>query len=73
VVPTLKISSNSGLAEHKANWIDFNAGMILEGTTFEEATEKLMNLLKETANGKLAKNEKNEYREIAIFKDGVTL
>lgn len=73
VVPTLKISSNSALAEHKANWIDFNAGMILEGTRFEEATEKLMSLLKETANGKLAKNEENEYREIAIFKDGVTL
>lgn len=73
VVPTLKISSNSALAEHKANWIDFNAGMVLEGTSFEEATEKLMGLLKETANGKLAKNEENEYREIAIFKDGVTL
>jgi altronate hydrolase len=73
VVPTLKISSNSPLAEHKTNWIDFNAGMILEGTTFEEATKMLMNLLKETASGKLAKNEENGYREIAIFKDGVTL
>ena len=73
VVPTLKISSNSALAEHKANWIDFNAGMILEGTTFEEAGKMLMDLLKETASGKLAKNEENGYREIAIFKDGVTL
>lgn len=73
VVPTLKISSNSALAEHKANWIDFNAGIILEGTTFEEATKQLMDLLKETAGGKLAKNEENGYREIAIFKDGVTL
>jgi len=73
VVPTLKVSSNSALAEHKVNWIDFNAGMILEGTTFEEATQALMQLLKETAGGKLAKNEENGYREIAIFKDGVTL
>ncbi len=73
VVPTLKISSNTALAEHKANWIDFNAGMILEGTTFEEAAKKLMVLLKETAGGKPAKNEENGYREIAIFKDGVTL
>lgn len=73
IVPTLKISTNSTLAEHKANWIDFNAGMILEGTSFEEATKKLMNLLKDTANGKLSKNEENDYREIAIFKDGVTL
>ena len=73
VVPTLKVSSNSALAEHKSNWIDFNAGMILEGTTFEEATQALMQLLKETAGGKLAKNEENGYREIAIFKDGVTL
>ncbi|MDD3395020.1 MAG: altronate dehydratase family protein [Anaerotignum sp.] len=73
VVPTLKISSNSALAQHKANWIDFNAGVLLEGTSFEEATKKLMELLKETASGKLAKNEENDYREIAIFKDGVTL
>ncbi|WP_304508153.1 UxaA family hydrolase [Anaerotignum sp.] len=73
VVPTLKISSNSALAEHKANWIDFNAGMILEGTTFEEAAKQLMDLLKDTASGKLAKNEENDYKEIAIFKDGVTL
>lgn len=73
VVPTLKISSNSGLAEKKSNWIDFNAGMILEGTTFEDSAEQLMGLLKEIAEGKLSKNEVNEYREIAIFKDGVTL
>lgn len=72
-VPTLKISSNSALAEHKANWIDFNAGIILEGTTFEEAAKRLMHLLKETADGNPAKNEENGYREIAIFKDGVTL
>ncbi len=73
VVPTLKISSNSALAGHKANWIDFNAGMILEGRSFDEAAKALMDLLKETASGKPAKNEENGYREIAIFKDGVTL
>lgn len=73
VVPTLKISSNTQLAEHKANWIDFNAGIVLEGAGFDQATKELMRLLKETANGKLSKNEENDYREIAIFKDGVTL
>ncbi|MGL4790441.1 MAG: UxaA family hydrolase, partial [Anaerotignaceae bacterium] len=57
VVPTLKISSNTNLAEKKSNWIDFNAGMVLEGTTFEQAAEKLMALLKEIAEGKLSKNE----------------
>lgn len=73
VVPTLKISTNTSLATRKANWIDFNAGIILEGVSFEEAAKSLMALLKETAQGKLSKNEENDYREIAIFKDGVTL
>ena len=71
-VPTLKIATNSELAEKKANWIDFNAGAVLE-TSFAEQLEKLIDLIVETANGKPTKNEINETKEIAIFKTGVTL
>ena len=42
-VPTIKISSNTALAEKKTGWIDFNAGGVLEGKSFEEVvaeTEK---------------------------------
>lgn len=71
-VPTLKIATNSDLAAKKANWIDFNAGAVLE-TDFDVQLEKLIDLVVETANGKLTKNEINETKEIAIFKTGVTL
>lgn len=71
-VPTLKIATNSDLAKNKANWIDFNAGAVLE-SDFETQLEKLIDLIVDTANGKPAKNEINETREIAIFKTGVTL
>lgn len=64
-VPTLKISTNSGLAEKKKGWIDFDA------QTGKE--DELFRLIVETSNGRQTKNEENSYREIAIFKDGVTL
>ena len=64
-VPTVKISSNSRLYSNKKNWIDFDAKLKNE--------DDLFSLIVESANGKETKNEKNGYREIAIFKDGVTL
>lgn len=69
-VPTVKIATNSKLAEQKSNWIDFNAGPMLEG---KELSGELLNYVMAVANGEQTKNEKNGYREIAIFKDGVTL
>ncbi len=69
-VPTIKIATNSGLAEQKKNWIDFNAGPMLEG---RELTEELLQYVIAVAGGEQTNNEKNGYREIAIFKDGVTL
>lgn len=69
-VPTLKISTNTSLAQKKPSWIDFNAQEML---TDDTAADRLFDLIIDTANGKLSKNEQNEYREIAIFKDGVTL
>jgi altronate hydrolase len=71
--PTLKIASNSALAAHKPRWIDFNAGQILEGHTLEETADDLMGLIIKTASGQPACNEKNDEREIAIWKNGVTL
>lgn len=69
-VPTLKIASNSELADHKRNWIDFNAMTVSSG---HDLSEELFDLLIDTANGRETKNEINGYRDIAIFKDGVTL
>lgn len=72
-VPTLKIATNSGLSKRKPGWIDFNGGTIAEGEPMEEAADRLMKLVLETAEGKQTRAEKNGYREISIFKDGVVL
>ena len=71
--PTLKIASNSALAAHKPRWIDFNAGQVLEGHSLEKTADDLMDLIIKTASGQPACNEKNDEREIAIWKNGVTL
>lgn len=73
-VPTLKIATNNELAAKKAGWIDFNAGRLLNGTSMPELAEDLLALIVDVASGrKQARNEINGFREIAIFKDGVTL
>ena len=72
-VPTLKISSNSALAQNKPHWIDFDAGRLLSGADSETLTDEFLDLIVATASGQPARNELNEEREIAIWKDGVTL
>jgi altronate hydrolase len=73
-VPTLKIASNSALAQKKPHWIDFDAGVVLGGTqSMAQAGADLMRLVIDTASGKAARNETNGEREISIWKSGVTL
>jgi altronate hydrolase len=72
-VPTMKISTNSALYQRKPHWIDFNAGSVLEGVSMDEACSALYEKVRAVASGEQTNNEKNNYREIAIFKDGVTL
>ncbi len=71
--PTLKIATNSTLAAKKPHWIDFDAGRVLSGKTMNDAADDLMDLILKTASGQLTCNEKNDEREIAIWKNGVTL
>ena len=73
-VPTIKIASNTALAKKKRDWIDFNAGQVLDGASFEEAADRLFELVLQVASGqKQTKNEEFGYREISIFRDGVIL
>lgn len=72
--PTMKIATNTPLANKKKTWIDFNAGVVADGTrTLDEAAADLMELVLETASGKQTWAEKKGFREISIFKDGVVL
>lgn len=72
-VPTMKISTNSNLAAHKPGWIDFNAGVIVENEPMETTCRRFIDYVIQVASGELVNNEKKNYREIAIFKNGVTL
>lgn len=72
-VPTMKISTNNDIFKRKPNWIDFNAGELLNGMTMRELRDRFIDKIIAVANGEKTCNEKNDYREIAIFKTGVTL
>ena len=72
-VPTMKIATNSRLAGKKSNWIDFNAGVLVEDKTMEEETKALFDLVVETASGRQVCSEAAGFHDMAIFKQGVTL
>ena len=72
-VPTMKISTNSNLYNRKPNWIDFNAGALVEGTEMKDLVKQFIDKVIAIASGEPARNEINGYREISIFKNGVTL
>jgi altronate hydrolase len=71
-VPTVKIASNSALAARKKNWIDFDAGAVLE-RGLDATAEELLALITRIASGEPTAAERNDEREIAIWKRGVTL
>ena len=72
-VPTMKIATNPDLALRKKSWIDFSAGQLVEGRTMQELLPEFIDKILSVASGEPAKNEENGYREISIFKNGVTL
>lgn len=65
--------NTASIAKRKSNWIDFNAGELIESNNFENMTEEIFKLLIDIASGRQTKNEKNGYRDISIFKDGVIM
>ena len=72
-IPTMKISTNSDLYTRKPNWIDFNAGALVTGTPMTELLNRFVDKIIDVASGERTRNEENGYREISIFKNGVTL
>lgn len=72
-VPTAKISTNSNLYNRKTRWMDFNAGVLVEGKSKEEVLDEFFNFVISACSGAYVKNEINNYREISIFKTGVIL
>ena len=72
-VPTVKIATNSRLANKKSNWIDFNAGVIVEDKTMEDEAQNLFDYVVDVASGKKVCSEEAGFHDMAIFKKGVTL
>lgn len=73
-VPTVKISTNTALFEKKKNWIDYNAGQLIEGTDMDSLKHDFFEYIVKLASGDTrTKNEQYGFKEIAIFKDGVIL
>jgi altronate hydrolase len=73
--PTIKVASNSEIARKKPHWIDFDAGRLLDDpTAMDRLADELLDFVLDVASGKtLTNNERNDVREIAIWKEGVTL
>lgn len=67
VVPTMKIATNATLAAAKPHWIDWDA---MENSGVDAFASKVLAV---ASGDELARNEANDARDIAIFKDGVTL
>lgn len=67
-VPTMKISSNSRLAGKKDNWIDFNAGVVAEGESLDDAGQRLFDEVVAVASGKEVKSELAGFHDMAIYK-----
>ncbi len=72
-IPTMKVATNSNLFARKPNWIDFNAGKLVEGTSMSDLVREFTDKIIAVASGQRTRNEENGYREISIFKNGVTL
>lgn len=72
-VPTMKVSTNSGLAQRKPTWIDFNAGVLIEDQSMDDVLKQFTQKILRIASGELVNNEKAGIHEISIFKNGVTL
>ncbi|MBV1908049.1 MAG: altronate dehydratase family protein [Kangiellaceae bacterium] len=72
-VPTFKIATNSELANKKKRWIDFDAGVLIDDTSMKDVHSQFINRLVDIVNGEQTNNEKNNIREVAIWKKGVTL
>lgn len=73
-VPTMKIATNSDLAARKPHWIDFNAGVLVtEDIEMKNLLNQFLDKVADIASGEQAKNEVNGIRELAVWKNGVTL
>ena len=66
IVTTVKQATNTEIP-------DFDAGQLLHGKTMDQLLISFVDMIVYIANGHKTRNEINDFRELAIFKSGVTL
>ena len=72
-IPTVKISTDSELAQLKSKWIDFDAGQLLTTSDKDKVLKEFLELIVSVANGEKVAHEKSYFREIGFFKQGIIL
>lgn len=73
-VPTVKVSTQNELSDRKNNWIDFNAGPLIDGEDMEVLSDRFFDYVLKVASGEeLTRSEISGSKDFAIFKRGVTL
>ena len=67
VMPTIKVATNTQMAESVPDFIDLNAGTIADGTeTLEEVGGRIFDEILAVANGQLTKAEKGLHHEFSL-------
>jgi altronate hydrolase len=64
IAPCIKLATHSTLAERMPDDMDFNAGKLLEGVSWEEASQELLEQVIEVASGKQTKSEAHGRSEL---------
>ena len=67
IAPVIKVCSNPITYEHLSDDMDINAGRIIsEGTTLEEISDELLQLIEQVADGQMTKSEALGHREFFL-------
>jgi altronate hydrolase len=74
IVPTIKISTNTRIARHMHDAIDFDTGGVIDGDdTIESLGERLLDCCIDVASGRLVKAEELNQDDFMPWKRGVSL
>lgn len=72
IAPVIKISSSTKTFKNMGDFIDIDAGKIIEGASLDSVSEEIFNFLIEVCNGKQTASEINKNWEFSINRVGPT-
>ena len=72
VAPVIKVASNSAMAGRMSDFVDLDAGRIIDGEPIDSVAGELLELLLAVCNGRPTAAERNGCREFAVSRIGAT-